>query len=127
MLRASRSLTIGIGLLLATSLGCAPAPGGGADGAAVERSLVIYSGRSESLVGPLLESLERETGIQVDVRYGGTSELAATILEEGENSPADLFLSQDAAALGALSQEGATEDLAGGASRCGSLAVSIES
>jgi iron(III) transport system substrate-binding protein len=102
------------GLLLAMSFGCSPA----ADqvetspGAEHDRALVVYAGRSESLVGPLLEAIERETGIRIEVRYGGSSELAATILEEGENSPADLFLSQDAAALGALSRAGRLRSLA---------------
>jgi iron(III) transport system substrate-binding protein len=40
------------------------------------------------------------------VRYGGTAEMAATILEEGANSPADLFFAQDAGALGALALAG---------------------
>ena len=68
--------------------------------------LVIYSGRNENLVGPLLQQFQADTGIQVEVRYGGTSEMAATILEEGNNSPADVFYGQDAGALGALSQAG---------------------
>ena len=68
--------------------------------------LVVYSGRSENLVAPLIERFKQDTGIDVDVRYGGTAELAATILEEGENSPADLFFAQDAGSLGALAQEG---------------------
>jgi iron(III) transport system substrate-binding protein len=71
-----------------------------------EGSLVIYSGRSEELVGPLFEQFEEESGVDVQVRYGDTAELAATILEEGENSPADLFFAQDPGALGALTDEG---------------------
>lgn len=67
--------------------------------------LTIYSGRNENLVGPLIERAEAVTGSGIQVRYGSTSEMAATILEEGRNSPADLFLAQDAGALGALAGE----------------------
>ena len=66
-------------------------------------SLVVYSGRSESLVGPVIKQFQEATGIDVQVKYGGTSALAATLQEEGEKSPADVFWSQEPGALGALS------------------------
>jgi iron(III) transport system substrate-binding protein len=68
--------------------------------------LTVYSGRNENLVGPLIEQFAAATGVEVDVRYAGTAELAVTILEEGDASPADVFFAQDAGALGALAQEG---------------------
>lgn len=72
-----------------------PAPQG--DG-----SLVIYSGRGESLVDPIIQQFADVTGIDVEVKYGGTASLAATLLEEGANSPADVFYAQDPGGLGAV-------------------------
>lgn len=66
------------------------------------RRLTIYSGRNENLVGPFIEAFTASTGIDADVRYAGTGELAITILEEGDASPADIFFAQDAGALGLL-------------------------
>lgn len=68
--------------------------------------LVIYSGRAEEYMGTLFEEFTNETGIRLEIRYGDSAALAAQILEEGKNSPADLFISQDAGALGAVSSEG---------------------
>lgn len=73
--------------------------------------LTIYSGRSQGLVEPLVEQFEEETGIQVDVRYGETAQLAITLLEEGEQSPADLFWAQDAGALAQVAKNDLFETL----------------
>lgn len=68
-------------------------------------NLTIYSGRNESLIGPLLEQFTEDTGITAEILYGGTSAVANQILTEGENSPADVFIAQDGGALGALAAE----------------------
>ena len=66
--------------------------------------LVIYSGRSESLVDPIIQQFKGATGIDVQVKYAGTGALAATLLEEGDNSPADVFYAQDPGGLAAVSE-----------------------
>lgn len=68
--------------------------------------LVIYSGRSEGLVAPIIQQFADATGIEVEVRYGSTAEIAAALLEEGANSPADVFYAQDPGGIGAVEDAG---------------------
>lgn len=66
-------------------------------------SVVVYSGRGEELVDPLIERI----GGNIEVDYSGnTNAQAAKILEEGDATPADVFYGQDAGALGELDEAG---------------------
>ena len=65
-------------------------------------TLVIYSGRGESLIGPVIQQFSEATGIPVEVKYGKTGALAATLLEEGSKSPADIYFAQDPGGLGSV-------------------------
>ena len=71
-----------------------------------KEELIVYSGRSKSLVDPIIKQFEKENGIEVQVKYGNTAQLALTLMEEGEKSPADVFWAQDGGALGAISKNG---------------------
>ena len=64
--------------------------------------LTIYTGRSESLVGPLLERYSEENDVAIDVRYGDTNDLALLIATEGERSPADVYWGQSPGATAYL-------------------------
>lgn len=103
--RPSRRVIAGLLAIVAIA---AVAPSCSDDGS---ETLTIYSGREQSLVQPLLERFAEEEGVAIQVRYGDTAELAATLLEEGDSSPADVFYAQDAGSLGALNAAGMLQPL----------------
>ncbi len=98
MPRASLAL-LTLASILATTAGSVAAQD-------AEGPLTVYSGRSESLVGPVIEAFTEATGIEAQVKYADTAELAAILLEEGDRSPADIYFAQDAGALGAVADAG---------------------
>ena len=94
-------------LVAALAAGC----GGGGGFLADDDDLVVYSGREEALIGPLVERFEEQSGLDVAVRYANSAELAATLAEEGDGSPADVFWAQDPGSLGAVENEGLLAEL----------------
>ena len=62
-------------------------------------TLTVYSGRSERLIKPVLDEFTSKTGIQVDLLSSGTTELVNRLKAEGDRTPADLFLTNDAGSL----------------------------
>ncbi len=69
-------------------------------------SLTIYSGREERLVKPIMDRFTRETGIELKVRYASSTSLATALVEEGRNSPADVYWSQEPGTLGLVAARG---------------------
>jgi iron(III) transport system substrate-binding protein len=73
-------------------------------GCSSREALTIYSGRDEALIGPLLDRFNEDTGIAIDVRYGDSSDLALLIEQEGDSTPADVFISQSPGPVGYLAR-----------------------
>ena len=97
--------SIASSLVLATALllsGCSSST----EQESSQTELTIYSGRSQEFIAPFLAEWEKKSGIALKIRYADSAELAAQIREEGSNSPADIFLAQDAGSLGAVSLAG---------------------
>jgi iron(III) transport system substrate-binding protein len=69
-------------------------------------SITLYNGQHEQTTAALVAAFERRTGIHVDVRSGDEAELANQILQEGANSPADVFYTENTPVLEALRERG---------------------
>jgi iron(III) transport system substrate-binding protein len=78
---------------------------GGAAGSSGE-TLTVYSAQHESLVRTMLEGFPEETGIELEFRDANDSELANQIVQEGDASPADVFLTENSPAIDVVDQAG---------------------
>jgi iron(III) transport system substrate-binding protein len=73
--------------------------------------ITVYSGRTSELIRPLLEKFSEETGISVDFKAGDSADMALLIEQEGDSSPADVFISQTPGATAYLAANGRLQAL----------------
>jgi iron(III) transport system substrate-binding protein len=62
-------------------------------------TLTVYSGRAERLIKPVLDEFTAKTGIQVDLLSSGTTELVNRLKAEGDRTPSDILITNDAGSL----------------------------
>jgi iron(III) transport system substrate-binding protein len=93
------------GLLTATAVLLGLAACGSSEASDAE-TLTVYSAQHESLVRTMLEGFTDETGIELEFRDANDSELANQIVQEGESSPADVFLTENSPAIDVVDQAG---------------------
>jgi iron(III) transport system substrate-binding protein len=91
---------------LAATVAALAVVGGAATAPTQTTSLTIYSGRDERLVKPIMDRFTKETGIELKVRYASSTALATALVEEGSNSPADVYWSQEPGTLGLVAARG---------------------
>ncbi|HYO38700.1 MAG TPA: iron ABC transporter substrate-binding protein [Nocardioidaceae bacterium] len=66
---------------------------------AEEPSLVVYNAQHEELIDAVAASFTDATGIDVQLRNGSDLELANQLVQEGDASPADVFLTENSPAM----------------------------
>ncbi|MGY1755037.1 iron ABC transporter substrate-binding protein [Blastococcus sp. SYSU D01042] len=102
MTRPRRAIT---GLLTSTAVAVALAACGNSQASDTE-ALTVYSAQHESLVRTMLEGFTDETGIELEFRDANDSELANQIVQEGEASPADVFLTENSPSIDVVDKAG---------------------
>lgn len=86
--------------------------GGGNDDPETE-GITLYSGRIPAAIGAAVDYYEADADRDVEVRFGETADLGATLIEEGDASPADVFFAQEPGAINAVADAGVLATLPG--------------
>jgi iron(III) transport system substrate-binding protein len=73
--------------------------------------LVIYNAQHEQLLDEIIPMFEEESGLDVELRNGKDLEMANQIVEEGEDSPADVFLTENSPAMSIVDNAGLFAEL----------------
>ncbi|MEJ5253940.1 MAG: iron ABC transporter substrate-binding protein [Acidimicrobiales bacterium] len=99
-----RSAVVALLAIAIPLVGAACTDEGGGGGGGI--TLTVYSGRTEELIRPVLDRFREQTGIGYELKSGDSADLALLIDQEGDRSPADVFISQSPGATGFLEQAG---------------------
>ncbi|HHY51537.1 MAG TPA: iron ABC transporter substrate-binding protein [Alphaproteobacteria bacterium] len=92
--------------IAALALGAATIPA-----AAQDEGILVYNAQHESLTQEWADRFTAETGIKVTIRQGSDLEVANQILQEGANSPADVFLTENSPGMVLVDTAGLLEPL----------------
>ncbi|HUP99821.1 MAG TPA: iron ABC transporter substrate-binding protein [Aeromicrobium sp.] len=96
-LLAATALT---GLLAATLTAC----GGGSGDS--DRFITVYNAQHEELLADLAPKFTKATGIEVKLRHGEDFELGNQLVQEGDRTPADVFLTENSPAMSLVEAKG---------------------
>ena len=66
---------------------------------AQDDGILVYNAQHEDLTQAWADAFTAETGIKVTIRQGSDLEVGNQILQEGANSPADVFLTENSPAM----------------------------
>ncbi|WP_415856638.1 iron ABC transporter substrate-binding protein [Sinomonas sp. G460-2] len=83
---------------------------GAAGTAAAGDTITVYNAQHEELTQAWVDAFTKATGIKVNLRNGDDSEMAQQLIQEGKNSPADVFLTENSPAMSAVENAGLFAD-----------------
>lgn len=83
-----------------------------AHGALRGQSITLYNGQHEQTTALLVSAFEKQTGVKVNVRSADEAELGNQIIQEGSNSPADVFYTENTPVLEHLREQSLLAQLA---------------
>jgi iron(III) transport system substrate-binding protein len=69
-------------------------------------SITVYNAQHEQLLAEVAPLFEKQTGIEVKLRSGSDLELANQLVQEGDASPADVFLTENSPAMSLVDRAG---------------------
>lgn len=75
-------------------------------------TITIYCGRTRDQIEPVFQALESEyPDLTLDIDWNDNDAMVSQLMQEEDNTPADLVYSQDPGALGALYDDGLLQEL----------------
>jgi iron(III) transport system substrate-binding protein len=97
---SSRKIPVLLGSLAATAvLAACGSDEDGAAGAEKPASITLYNAQHEDLMKEMTDAFTKSTGIKVELRNGSDLEMANQIAQEGDRSPADVFVTENSPAM----------------------------
>ena len=88
----------------------APSSSAAADGK-ISGEITVYNAQHESLTKEWVDAFTAETGVKVTMRQGSDTEMSNQIIQEGQASPADVFLTENSPAMAQVENTGLFADV----------------
>ncbi|MDT0168212.1 iron ABC transporter substrate-binding protein [Pseudarthrobacter sp. BRE9] len=119
-MKIRNSALAGIALAATAALGLTACGGGtpagnssssAASGGAASGEITVYNAQHESLTKEWVDAFTAETGIKVTLRQGDDTEMSNQIIQEGQASPADVFLTENSPAMTQVENAGLFADV----------------
>ncbi|GGJ25089.1 UNVERIFIED_ORG: iron(III) transport system substrate-binding protein [Paenarthrobacter nicotinovorans] len=94
-----------------SNAGSAPVASGSASDGSVSGEITVYNAQHDTLTKEWVDAFTKETGVKVTIRQGSDTELSNQIVQEGQASPADVFLTENSPAMAQVENAGLFADV----------------